>query len=48
MTETELQLSLIYTNAFVNKTDWSPEDHLLGLKAVFAAGAAAQKKAEVK
>ena len=45
MTEAELQLSLIYTGAFKDKTRWSPEDHLAGLKAVFAAGARAHEKA---
>jgi hypothetical protein len=46
MTEAELQLSLIYTEAFQNKMNWTPEDHVAGLKAVFAAGAAAKEKAE--
>lgn len=39
-----MQLSLIYTGAFKNVMEWTPEDHLAGLKAVFAAGAKAASK----
>ena len=47
MTEAELHLSLIYTDAFKNKAEWTPEDHTAGLKAVFAAGAKAASKTVV-
>lgn len=44
MTEADLQIIRIYLDAFTNPLDWNPDDHLAGLKAVFAAGAAAQRK----
>jgi len=44
MNEAELRLSLIYTEAFTSRAAWTAEDHLKGLKAVFQAGADAQKK----
>lgn len=46
LTAAELHLSTIYTDAFTNKRNWTPEDHLAGLKAVYAAGADAQKRKE--
>lgn len=44
MTEAEIQVSLIYTSAFDNPREWTAQDHLNGLKAVFAAGAKAATK----
>lgn len=44
MTEAEEQLSLIYLGAFTNKSAWTSEQHLAGLRAVFAAGAKAASK----
>lgn len=46
MTETEAQLSKIYVDAFADRTEWTQEDHLAGLKAVFVAGASVQARLE--
>jgi hypothetical protein len=46
VTETEAQLSAIYLDAFDDRTEWTQQDHLNGLKAVFVAGASAQARIE--
>jgi hypothetical protein len=48
VTEVEQQLSLIYTAAFKNPVEWTQEDHINGLKAVFAAGSKARDKADAQ
>lgn len=45
MNDDDLHLAVIYTDAFTNRAEWTQEDHMKGLRAVFAAGAAAQSKA---
>lgn len=46
MDEADLQLARIYLSAFGdNVAEWSFESHTAGLRAVFQAGAAAQRKA---
>lgn len=44
MDEAALKLSGIYLGAFQDQNQWTQEDHLNGLKAVFQAGAAAANK----
>lgn len=44
MTGAQVQLSLIYTGAFTDPKNWTQEDHLKGLEAVFAAGVRAADK----
>jgi hypothetical protein len=44
MTEAEARLAMIYLDAFENRAQWTPEDHMKGLKAVYAAGADAGRR----
>ena len=48
MTLGEAALSLVYVGAFTDPTSWSQDDHLAGLRAVFAAGEATQRKADAE
>lgn len=45
MDEPDRQLALIYLEAFTDISEWTVEQHAAGLRAVFQAGAAAQRKA---
>jgi hypothetical protein len=47
MNSAQLHLSMIYTGAFSDPRQWTSEDHLAGLAAVFAAGADAQRRKEL-
>lgn len=46
MNEADLQLSLVYMGAFTDPSNWTIEQHLAGLRAVWKSGADAQKKAD--
>jgi hypothetical protein len=46
MTKAESELSKVYLEAFTDRNEWTQEDHLNGLKAVFVAGASAQARLE--
>lgn len=48
MTPAEAELSAVYLSAFADRMEWSAEEHVAGLRAVFAAGAAAQRKADAE
>jgi hypothetical protein len=48
MEKAQLEITMIYLGAFKNRAEWTPEDHLAGLKAVWLAGAGARTRSDAE